>query len=34
MTGDTIAGYKMEDNFDIDTEEEFLRAKEYLLHEE
>lgn len=34
MTGDTIAGYKMEDNFDIDTEEEFLRAKEYLLQEE
>ena len=34
MTGDTIAGYKKEDNFDIDTEEEFLRAKEYLLQEE
>ena len=26
MTGDVIAGYKMEENFDIDTEEEFLTA--------
>ena len=26
MTGDVIAGYKMEENFDIDTEEEFLIA--------
>lgn len=28
MTGDVIAGYQMEDNFDIDTEEDFLRASE------
>ena len=27
-TGDVIAGYQMEDNFDIDTEEDFLRASE------
>ena len=26
MTGDVIAGYKMEENFDIDMEEEFLIA--------
>lgn len=31
MTGDVIAGYEMDENFDIDTEEEFLKAKEYLL---
>lgn len=30
MTGDVIAGYPMEDNFDIDTEEEFQKAEEYL----
>lgn len=30
MTGDVIIGYEMDENFDIDTEEEFLRAKEYL----
>ncbi len=28
MTGDIIAGYQMEENFDIDTEEDFLRASE------
>ena len=30
MSGDKIYGYKMDHNFDIDTEEEFLRAEEYL----
>lgn len=30
MTGDIIAGYKMDENYDIDTEEEFLRAGEKL----
>lgn len=30
MTGDRIYGYKMEHNFDIDTEEEFKRAEAYL----
>jgi CMP-N,N'-diacetyllegionaminic acid synthase len=30
MSGDKIVGYEMEDNFDIDTEEEFRRAEEYL----
>lgn len=30
MTGDTIAGYEMDHNFDIDTEEEFLKAERYL----
>lgn len=30
MSGEFIVGYRMEDNFDIDTEEEFIRAKEYL----
>lgn len=30
MSGNTIAGYEMSDNFDIDTEEEFLKAEEYL----
>lgn len=30
MSGDVIAGYKMNRNFDIDTEEEFHRAEEYL----
>jgi hypothetical protein len=28
MTGDIIAGYQMKENFDIDTEEDFLRASE------
>lgn len=26
MTGDVIAGYQMEENYDIDTEEDFLRV--------
>lgn len=30
MTGDNIAGYVMEYNFDIDTEEEFKKAEEYI----
>ena len=30
MSGDVILGYKMNHNFDIDTEEEFKRAEEYL----
>lgn len=30
MTGDIIAGYLMNENFDIDTEEDFLRAQERL----
>lgn len=30
MSGSRIAGYQMSDNFDIDTEEEFLKAEEYL----
>lgn len=30
MNGDKIYGYVMEDNFDIDTEEEFKKAQEYL----
>lgn len=30
MTGDVIAGYEMDHNFDIDTEEEFLKAERYL----
>lgn len=30
MSGKKIAGYEMSDNFDIDTEEEFLKAEEYL----
>lgn len=30
MTGDNIAGYLMKENFDIDTEEDFLRAQEWL----
>ena len=28
MTGDVIAGYQMNENFDIDTEEDFIRASE------
>ena len=30
MSGKHIYGYEMEENFDIDTEEEFKRAEEYL----
>lgn len=30
MSGENIAGYIMDENFDIDTEEEFLRAEERL----
>lgn len=30
MTGQTICGYKMSYDFDIDTEDEFLRAEQYL----
>ncbi len=30
MSGTKIAGYEMEENFDIDTEEEFARAADYL----
>ncbi len=30
MSGRKIVGYKMQENFDIDTEEEFKRAEEYL----
>lgn len=30
MSGKRIAGYEMSENFDIDTEEEFRRAEEYL----
>lgn len=30
MSGENIAGYKMERNFDIDTQEEFERAARYL----
>lgn len=30
MSGNVIMGYKMEENFDIDTEEEFIKAKAYL----
>lgn len=30
MSGDCIVGYEMEHNFDIDTEEEFQKAEEYL----
>ena len=28
MTGDVIAGYQMEENYDIDTEEDFIRASQ------
>lgn len=31
MTGNRIAGYRMRYDFDIDTEEEFLRAERFLL---
>ena len=30
MSGKNIVGYEMKENFDIDTEEEFKRAEEYL----
>lgn len=30
MSGNNIMGYEMKDNFDIDTEEEFRQAEEYL----
>ena len=30
MSGDVIYGYKMEENFDIDTEEEFIKAKRHI----
>lgn len=30
MSGKKIAGYEMDENFDIDTEEEFQKAEEYL----
>ncbi len=30
MSGKKIAGYEMDENFDIDTEEEFRKAEEYL----
>lgn len=30
MSGNVIAGYEMDENFDIDTEEEFKKAEEYL----
>ena len=30
MTGDVIAGYKMKENFDIDTEEDFLAASKVI----
>lgn len=31
MSGDRIAGYEMNENFDIDTEEEFKAAEKYLI---
>lgn len=30
MSGNVIVGYRMDENFDIDTEEEFIRVCEYL----
>lgn len=30
MSGERIAGYEMDENFDIDTEEEFMMAEKYL----
>lgn len=30
MSGRKVLGYEMDDNFDIDTEEEFLKAEKYL----
>ena len=32
MSGENIYGYVMEDNFDIDTEEEFVQASSYILN--
>lgn len=34
MSGDKILGYPMEHNYDIDTEEDFRRAADYLIAEE
>lgn len=31
MTGDVIAGYYMDENFDIDTDEDFIKAKQKIL---
>lgn len=31
MTGDIIAGYEMQENFDIDTEEDFIRASKKIM---
>lgn len=31
MSGRKIAGYEMDENFDIDTEEEFLAAEKYII---
>lgn len=31
MSGERIAGYEMNENFDIDTEEEFIAAEKYLM---
>ena len=32
MSGKKIAGYDMDENFDIDTEEEFLAAEKYIIN--
>jgi len=34
MTGKIIAGYEMDENFDIDTEEEFNAAEKYLVQQD
>ena len=34
MSGKKIAGYDMDENFDIDTEEEFRAAEQYLIEKE
>lgn len=34
MSGERIAGYEMNENFDIDTEEEFKAAEMYLMEHE
>ena len=31
MSGERIAGYEMDENFDIDTEEEFIAAEKYFM---
>jgi CMP-N-acetylneuraminic acid synthetase len=31
MTGDKIAGYKMQYDFDIDTEDDFIRAEQFIM---